>query len=60
MRTLLLALTLLALSGCSALDLAQARGLTQYAYAFVQQEAEEAEERDLAESRRLEERARRL
>jgi predicted anti-sigma-YlaC factor YlaD len=40
--------------------LAAARGFTQYAYAFVQQDAEEAEERNLAESRRLEERARRL
>lgn len=37
--------------------LAGARGFTQYAYAFVQQDAEEAEERSLAESLRLEERA---
>lgn len=40
--------------------LAGARGFTQYAYAFLQQEAEEAEERNLAESLRLEERARDL
>ena len=40
--------------------LAAARGFTQYAYAFVQQEAEEAEAEDLARSRHLEERARRL
>lgn len=39
---------------------AAARGFTQYAYAFVQQDAEEIEERDVAEARRLEERARRL
>lgn len=40
--------------------LAAARGFTQYAYAFVQQEAEETEAQDFARSRRLEERARRL
>lgn len=38
--------------------LAATRGLTQYAYAFVQQEAEEAEEHDLARAAALEERAR--
>ena len=58
MKAAFLAAALLTLGGCSTLDLAGARGFTQYAYAFVQQEAEEAEERDLAESRRLEERAR--
>jgi predicted anti-sigma-YlaC factor YlaD len=40
--------------------LASARGFTQYAYAFVQQEADEAEPRDLAQSVRLRERARLL
>lgn len=40
--------------------LAAARGFTQYAYVFVQQEAEEAEEHDLARAAALEERARRL
>jgi predicted anti-sigma-YlaC factor YlaD len=40
--------------------LAAARGFTQYAYAFVQQEAEEIEERDLATATLLHERARRL
>jgi predicted anti-sigma-YlaC factor YlaD len=40
--------------------LAASRGFTQYAYAFVQQEAEEAEEHDLAQAARLEDRARRL
>src|SRR5262245_17980351 len=40
--------------------LAAARGFTQYAYAFVQQEAEEAEGQDLARTALLEERARRL
>jgi predicted anti-sigma-YlaC factor YlaD len=40
--------------------LAAARGFTQYAYAFVQQEAEELEDHDLARAARLEERARRL
>lgn len=40
--------------------LAAARGFTQYAYAFVQQEAEETERRDLAASLRLQERARKL
>jgi predicted anti-sigma-YlaC factor YlaD len=60
MKAVLMAAALLALGGCSTLELAGARGLTQYAYAFVQQDAEEAEEHDLAESRRLEERARRL
>jgi hypothetical protein len=40
--------------------LAATRGLTQYAYAFVQQEAEEAEEHDLARAAALEERARGL
>jgi len=40
--------------------LAAARGFTQYAYAFVQQEAEELEERDLAKATVLHERARRL
>jgi predicted anti-sigma-YlaC factor YlaD len=40
--------------------LAASRGFTQYAYAFLQQEAEEAEEHDLAKSAALEGRARRL
>lgn len=40
--------------------LAAARGFTQYAYAFVQQEAEELEERDLARALILEDRARRF
>lgn len=40
--------------------LAAARGFTQYAYAFVQQEAEEAEEHSVAQAARLEDRARRL
>jgi len=40
--------------------LAASRGFTQYAYAFVQQEAEEAEDHDLAGSLRLEDRARRM
>jgi predicted anti-sigma-YlaC factor YlaD len=40
--------------------LAGTRGFTQYAYAFLQQEAEEMEEQDLAAALRLEERARRL
>lgn len=40
--------------------LAAARGFTQYAYAFVQQDAEESEARDLGEARRLEDRARGL
>jgi predicted anti-sigma-YlaC factor YlaD len=40
--------------------LAATRGFTQYAYAFLQQEAEEAEERDLARAAALQERARRM
>ena len=40
--------------------LAGARGFTQYAYAFVQQDAEQAEDSSVEEARRLEERARRL
>lgn len=40
--------------------LAATRGFTQYAYAFVQQEAEELEEYDLAKAAVLQERARRL
>jgi predicted anti-sigma-YlaC factor YlaD len=40
--------------------LAAARGFTQYAYAFVQQDAEELEEHDLARAKALEDRARRL
>ena len=40
--------------------LAAARGFTQYSYAFVQQEADETEPRDLAEAERLRVRARRL
>jgi predicted anti-sigma-YlaC factor YlaD len=40
--------------------LAASRGFTQYAYAFLQQEAEEAEAHDLAQAARLEDRARRL
>lgn len=40
--------------------LAASRGFTQYAYAFLQQEAEEAEDHELAKSLALQERARRL
>ena len=40
--------------------LAGARGFTQYAYAFLQQEAEESEAHDIAQALRLEDRARRL
>jgi len=40
--------------------LAGARGFTQYAYAFVQQEADELEERDVAAAGALQDRARRL
>lgn len=40
--------------------LAASRGFTQYAYAFLQQEAEEAEAHNLAQARHLEDRARRL
>jgi len=40
--------------------LAAARGFTQYAYAFVQQDAEELEEHDLAKATVLQERASRL
>jgi predicted anti-sigma-YlaC factor YlaD len=40
--------------------LAASRGFTQYAYAFLQQDADEAEEHNLAQALRLEDRARRL
>jgi TRAP transporter TatT component family protein len=40
--------------------LAAARGFTQYAYAFVQQEADETEDRDVAAAVNLQDRARRL
>lgn len=40
--------------------LAGARGFTQYAYAFLQQEAEEAEDHSIADASRLADRARRL
>lgn len=40
--------------------LASARGFTQYAYAFLQQDADEIEHRDLAAANRLRARARRL
>ena len=40
--------------------LAAARGFTQYSYAFVQEEADEMEPRDLGEAERLRTRARRL
>jgi predicted anti-sigma-YlaC factor YlaD len=40
--------------------LAAASGFTQYSFAFVQQEADETEPRDLAEAERLRTRARRL
>jgi predicted anti-sigma-YlaC factor YlaD len=43
-----------------ALLAAAARGFTQYAYAFVQQEADELEETDIARAAALQERARRL
>jgi predicted anti-sigma-YlaC factor YlaD len=39
---------------------ATAKGYTQYAYAFVQQEADEIEDRDVAAAYRLRERARKL
>ena len=40
--------------------LAASSGFTQYAYAFVQQDAERIEDRDFAEAERLRERARKL
>jgi predicted anti-sigma-YlaC factor YlaD len=40
--------------------LAAARGFTQYAYAFVQQDAEEAEDHDFVRARQLQDRAREL
>src|SRR4030095_2331760 len=40
--------------------LAAASGFTQYSYAFVQQEADEMEPRDLGEAERLRKRARRI
>jgi predicted anti-sigma-YlaC factor YlaD len=40
--------------------LAATRGFTQYAYAFVEQDADRIEDADLARSRELQERARRL
>jgi len=40
--------------------LAASRGFTQYAYAFLQQEAEEAEAHNLAQALQLEDRARRM
>ena len=43
-----------------ALLAAAARGFTQYAYAFVQQEADELEDTDIARAAALQERARRL
>jgi predicted anti-sigma-YlaC factor YlaD len=43
-----------------ALLVAAARGFTQYAYVFLQQEAEEVEERDVARATALERRAARL
>ena len=46
--------------GHRGLLLAAARGYTQFAYAFVQQEAEQSEERDLAGALQLQDRARRL
>ena len=44
----------------AALLTATARGFTQYAYAFVQQEADEIEDKDVAAAYRLRERARKL
>ena len=44
----------------ASLLLAASRGFTQYAYAFVQQEAEELEDQDLGKAAVLQERARRL
>src|SRR5262245_125554 len=46
--------------GHQGLLLAAARGFTQYSYAFVQQEADEMEPRNLGEAERLRTRARRL
>src|SRR5439155_6103917 len=46
--------------GHRGLHLAATRGFTQYAYAFLQQEAEELEEQDLARAQALQERARRI
>src|SRR5919201_5869812 len=43
-----------------ALLVAAARGFTQYAYVFLQQEAEEIEERDVAKAIALQQRAARL
>ncbi len=44
----------------SGLLVATARAFTQYAYAFVQQDADEIEDRDVAAAHRLRERARKL
>ncbi len=44
----------------AALLTATARGYTQYAYAFLQQEADEVEDKDVAAAYRLRERARKL
>ena len=53
--------SLLAENPChKGLLVAAARGFTQYAYAFVQQEAEELEERDVARASALQQRAARL
>src|SRR2546422_10158543 len=46
--------------GHKGLLLAASRGFTQYAYAFLQQEAEEAEAHNLAQASQLEARARRM
>ena len=57
MRTLVLILALLS-AGCT--PLAASRGYTQYAYVVLQQQAEEAEDDDLALSLYLQDRARGL
>src|SRR5262245_12770948 len=57
MRTLALLLAVLA-SGCA--PLTASRGYTQYAYVVLQQQAEEAEDDDLALSVYLQDRARGL
>jgi predicted anti-sigma-YlaC factor YlaD len=58
MRTLVL-LVLLSTGGC-ALHQTAARGYTQYAYAVIQQDADEAEDQDIALALYLQDRARRL
>ncbi len=58
MRTLVL-LLLISTGGC-ALHQTAARSYTQYAYAVIQQDADEAEDQDIALALYLQDRARRL